>query len=238
MSIDLSKYSKEEVLRCVLEYANRESHELVSSVAHDVKNPLGIIDLSLGLLEDRTEKILEEIEDDKVKKKIRTFLENISIGLEKCEYILDNVLLLRRMDADYEATHSDSIASLLDHYYIFSKPALKSKRISFEHSVEGSVLVNINRKSFMMVLNGALGEIVNSISCEKGAIAHASFEDNTITITLNPKDESFPLKLQRENGLEVEIKTQLFYDELKRTKYSYSINEDNGKIMAKINLPS
>ncbi len=237
MSIDLSKYSKEEILRCVLEYANRESHELVSSVAHDVKNPLGIIDLSLGLLEDRTEKILTEVEDEKIKKKIRTFLENISVGLEKCEYILDNVLLLRRMDADYEEIRSASLASLLNHYYIFSKPALKSKKISFEHSIEETVLVKVNRKSFIMVLNGALGEIVNSISCEKGAIAQASFESNTIIITLNSKDEAFPLKLQRDNGLEVEIKTQLFYDELERTSYRYSINEENGMIISKINLP-
>ena len=71
--------NQEEIIETLTNYFNTESHNLVSSVAHDVKNPLGIIDLSLGLLEDRVEKLLEN-EDEKTKAKIMKVIDNIRVG--------------------------------------------------------------------------------------------------------------------------------------------------------------
>ena len=112
MTKKLTDKSSKEAIEILSKYFQDESHQLVSSVSHDVKNPLGIIDLSVGLLEDRLSKVLEN-EDEKIKKKIFKFLDNINVGLEKCEEILDNVLLLRRLDADYENKIDFSLKNLI-----------------------------------------------------------------------------------------------------------------------------
>ncbi len=237
MKINLDKITKEELLHEIIHMTNMNSHELVSSVAHDVKNPLGIIDLSAGLLEDKIEKALESVDDEKLKKKIRTFIENISIGLEKCEVILDNVLLLKRIDGDYKKVEDVCISELINHYFIFSKPALKSKKMSFECMIEETVNIKLNKKAFLMVLNGALSESVRLINAEAGALAEATIKGNEILITFQTKKEDAPLSIGKITKLSDQLDSSIFHEELIKTGYQFSIEQMDSIIITKIEIP-
>ncbi len=235
MTKKLTDKSSKEAIEILSKYFQDESHQLVSSVSHDVKNPLGIIDLSVGLLEDRLSKALEN-EDEKVKKKIFKFLDNINVGLEKCEEILDNVLLLRRLDADYENKIDFSLKNLIDSHYIFSKPALKSKNINFDNQVPSDVMINLNEKSFTMVLNGALVNISDKLTSSDGSLMTATSDGNKLIFIITPKEETKGLTLHNELEEISAFREEVFHLELKRTGYTFSIKEDAGNIIAEINI--
>ena len=228
--------NQEEIIDTLTNYFNTESHNLVSSVAHDVKNPLGIIDLSLGLLEDRVEKLLEN-EDQKTKAKIMKFIDNISVGLEKCEQILDNVLLLRRMDADYEVKRDFGISQLITNHHIFSKPALKTKTVSFEVSIGDDQMVNVNEKAFTMVLNGAIRSIVDHLATDTGAYATAYYENKQIKIVLVSKKEENSITLKSDLSTEESFREKVFQNELEKTGYKFTLNQCEKSVEAIISIP-
>ena len=99
METSLKNLPQQELLTLLENFYEQENNDIVIACAHDVKNPLGIIELSLGLLEDKLSPILEG--QDQIKsQKILGLINNINIALARCEKTLDSTISLRKSCAN------------------------------------------------------------------------------------------------------------------------------------------
>ncbi|EQC52376.1 histidine kinase dimerization/phospho-acceptor domain-containing protein [Bacteriovorax sp. DB6_IX] len=190
---------QEQLINAFSKYQDNEVHDLMGSVSHDIKNPLGIIELSLGLLEDKVEKLLEG-EDEKVQAKIQNFFNNIGVGLERCQEILDAALDIKRNDIEASPGAIEDLKFFCDQYYIFSKPKLKRKKINFENTIVEGTCLNTIPQEFAKLFIETINFCTYNVDAPEGAMLELSF-DSKLIFKLTPKNESTLDIVKPENDL-------------------------------------
>jgi light-regulated signal transduction histidine kinase (bacteriophytochrome) len=188
MKKKLLEKTQDELVTAYTQYYEEEMHDLMSSVAHDVKNPLGIIELSLGLMEDKVGKLLDG-EDEKLQAKIKNFFNNINVGLERCQDILDSSLDVKRTDMPNTPSEIEDLKTYVDKFYVFAKPKLKRKRINFDNAIEESVKLTTVPHQLARVLIEAINYISLNIEAPEGAFMELTYADKFI-FKVSPKNES------------------------------------------------
>jgi len=185
METFLKQNSKEEIIQTLNEYYERESHDLLSAISHDIKNPLGIIDLSLGLLEDRLEKILQNT-DPVQADKVRSFVKNINIGIERCQEILENTMLIRSSSEALERTAKKmQVFDFFENFSIFAKPSFKRAKLSLDNCIDPTIEKEFELKTTALLLISFLKVMCNGLSPESNIVMKVEFIQEAFKFTIS-----------------------------------------------------
>lgn len=179
--------SNAEVVKIIEEYYRNDAKDVINAISHDIKNPLGIIDLSLGLLEDKISTLLESA-DAELKKKIEKFIANINHGIERCQVILDNTTILRGS----ENTEVDtlSIKTFFDNFSLYVKSNFKRTKISVTNDIDESIEHRINIQVAATAMIGFLKLTVDSIIPNNSLGMTVRFENNHLLLNITSNDGS------------------------------------------------
>lgn len=191
MKSDLESKTQDELIKVLTDFYNQENSDVISAVAHDVKNPLGIIELSVGLMEDRLEKVLEG-QDEKLVSKIKSFMGNINVALDRCQAVLDHTIIFRKYLDDDKVTKVNA-HDFINEFYIYSKPSLKRKRINFENIVETEKTFEGSLERLSKALCFSLIYCSQNIQSENSIFLTIDFNENTFTFKFKGK-EDLPVK--------------------------------------------
>lgn len=229
----LLEKNQEELINAYTTHNAKEVHDLMSSVSHDVKNPLGIIELSLGLMEDKVEKLLEG-QEEKVQDKIRNFFNNINVGLERCQEILDSSLDIKRTDIPDNPAEIEDLKIFCDHYYIFAKPKLKRKRINFSNDIAENTKITTVPHLLAKFLIESINYCTYNVDCPEGAFMELTYEED-FYLTLTPKNEG-TIKISMASSVENDIFNDQFEGIKKQLEASIELTEENNTVKAKLSL--
>ncbi len=234
MENNLKNKTSEELVEGFSKYYAREQHDIMSSVAHDVKNPLGIIELSLGLMEDKVESLLEDA-DEKLQKKIRNFFGNINIGLERCQDILDATLDVQRIDMPDSPAEISDLKEFCEKFYIFAKQKLKRSKISFENSIEENVVITtIPHLLAKCLIHSISFCAINTVS-ENGSMMNLSYDGTNFIFKLTSKSEG-DIKLNRLETHDNDVFNERFRLIREELGADFSIEQDANSVVAKLGL--
>jgi light-regulated signal transduction histidine kinase (bacteriophytochrome) len=233
MKKKLLEKNQEELINAFTSHNAKEVHDLMSSVSHDVKNPLGIIELSLGLMEDKVEKLLIG-QDEKIQDKIRNFFNNINVGLERCQEILDSSLDIKRTDIPDTPAEIEDLKVFCDNYYIFAKPKLKRKRINFSNAIEENVKITTIPHLLAKFLIESINYCTYNVECPEGAFMEITYDED-FYLTLTPKNES-TIKVSMASSVENDIFNENFESVKAQLEASIELTEENNTVKAKLSL--
>lgn len=179
--------SNTEVVKIIEEYYRNDAKDVINAISHDIKNPLGIIDLSLGLLEDKISTLLESA-DPELKKKIEKFIANINHGIERCQVILDNTLILR--GGQNNEVDTVSIKTFFENFSLYAKPNFKRAKISVTNEIEESIELSTNIQIAAIAMIGFLKLTVDSIIPNNSLGMTVRFENNHLVLKITSNDGS------------------------------------------------
>lgn len=182
----LENKSVAEVVQILEDYYKAEARDVINSVSHDIKNPLGIIDLSLGLLEDKLGPLLEKIEPE-LAAKITKFIGNINHGIERCQVILDNTLLLR--GSENEVVDTVIFKTFFENFSIFAKPSFKRSKISVTNEIDETIEVRANIQIAAQALVAFLKIATEPIIPNQSHSMTVHFGDNKLFLTIKTLDD-------------------------------------------------
>lgn len=170
-----------EVIKIIEDFYRAEAKDVINAVSHDIKNPLGIIDLSLGLLEDKLSTLLENAEPE-LKKKIEKFIGNINHGIERCQVILDNTLILRGS----ENTEVDTLEmkSFFENFSIYAKPSFKRAKISVTNDIDETIELRINIQLAAIAMISFLKLTTDSIIPNSSLSMKVTFENGHLVLNI------------------------------------------------------
>ncbi|OIQ20759.1 MAG: hypothetical protein BM556_02115 [Bacteriovorax sp. MedPE-SWde] len=234
MENNLKNKTADELVEGFSKYYAREQHDIMSSVAHDVKNPLGIIELSLGLMEDKVEALLEGA-DEKLEKKIRSFFGNINIGLERCQDILDATLDVQRTDMPDSPDEISDLKEFCDKFYIFAKPKLKRAKISFENSIEEGITITTIPHLLAKSLIHSVSFCAINTASETGSMMNLSYDGTNFIFKLTPKSEG-ETKLSKLKTHDNDVFNERFRLIREELGADFSIEQDDNSVVAKLGL--
>ncbi|EQC46529.1 histidine kinase [Bacteriovorax sp. Seq25_V] len=236
METFLKNKSSIEIINTLDTYFQQESSDILNAVSHDVKNPLGIIELSLGLLEDRIEPLLENIEEAQAAK-IKNFFKNISIGIERSQEILENTMLIRSNSLSDEKKEM-KIHNFFESFSIYAKPSFKRAKISTENCLDLDLIKNFNIRSHALLLIHFLKFISESIESETHMTLKASFADDSFIFTaVSVSDAEVRLK-KIENNDQFSLLCEKLDSLATKLISHYSIENTSAKeVTAKLSWP-
>lgn len=212
----------------------QESSDLVNAVAHDIKNPLGIIDLSLGLLEDKIEQILVNTDEEQANK-IRKFLSNINHSIERCQVILDNTIAIRSLSSSNEVDTLE-LKTFFEEFYIYAKPNLKRSKISIENCLEEDFELQINKQACAKLIILFLKVTAEKTGSNASSVMNISFNDNKLLLKIYSRTNE-AIDLKEDTNQSNFLKYQL--DNLcQNLKTDYKIEKVENTIIATLNWPN
>ncbi len=169
---------------------------LAAGVAHEINNPMAIINEKAGLMED----LLQSRPDFEEKEKFLKLTESIRRSVDRCSTITHRLLgFARRMDVEIETLNLNDV--VMEVYGFLEKEAFHRNievkvhlaedlpEISSDHGQLQQVFINILNNAFAAVEDG--GKIgIRSWEPENGFIA-VSIEDNGIGMSEETKKHIF-----------------------------------------------
>lgn len=174
--------------------------EVSSSVAHEINNPMGIISLSLTILEHELSFL--EIQSEEKKKKIKTTIENIEVSITRTSQIISNLLDFSR-EGSKDKLETKNFSTVLSKTLIFIEEKLKKNKIILNtENLNKDINILIKETQFSQIL---VNLINNSIDALIG------MPERIITISTEVKgDECFIHFVDTGKGISEEIERDIF----------------------------
>ena len=192
------------------EYISQREHHFISSLSHDMKNAMGIIELSLGLIESKIAGLEEQLGSATIAK-FTSLINNSHTGLDKGQQLLTNALCYKR---EYNMKDEIlNIKSLIDQSTIFIKSEFKDYNVQFQNDVDDSIEVTTSRSALMNTIISAVHLIFNKI--EKN-------ESYNLEVTNSGKNIKFLIQNKQENPIKIKSTEEAcdFFDQKNFDKYS------------------
>jgi signal transduction histidine kinase len=174
--------------------------EVAGSIAHEVNNPMGVIALSLSLIEDEVAS-LKDIDSTK-KELIKRYLQNIDDSVDRTTSIVSHFLDFSR-DSKKDKQEIKSIKETFDKTFIFIEEKIKRNKINLKINIPdkkvtcyiketqfSQVMVNLINNSIDALLNSSIKKIkIDCIEVEDFVEIH--IVDSGPGIEQNLKDTIF-----------------------------------------------
>lgn len=227
--------SPEEIIHLVESFYRNDAKDVINAVSHDIKNPLGIIDLSLGLLEDKISILLEKAEPE-LANKITKFIANINHGIERCQEILDNTLMLRGNES---STEVDTVVfnKFFEDFSLFAKPSFKRAKVSIENTISPEIEVKVSRQLAAKLLIGFLKLTNESISPTTSLTMKVSFVSGELIFEFRSASGE-PVHCKSDVSDEHKYLISKFDELVSALGTTYKINLESGKLYASLKWPN
>jgi two-component system sensor histidine kinase FlrB len=200
--------------------------EMAMEVAHEIRNPLGALELFASLLSE------EDLTDDD---RLR-YLANIQLGIRSLNTVLTNMLFFRkRPEPSFEPA---KISELLQEVTNLMDPLIQQRSISMKTSFSDNLYAIIDREMTRQIFTNLITNSLNALpmdgeleirTFEKGGRVFALIRDNGIGISDSLKDKIFSSGFttsQDGNGLGLAV-VKRFLDALGGT-IEFESEEGNG----------
>lgn len=135
--------------------------EVASSIAHEVNNPMGIISLSLSILEDEFSYLT--IESPKKTRKIKNCFQNIEDSVERTSTIVSNLLDFSR-ESSKDKQNNKSLSAIFNKTLIFIEGKLKKQKVKLEiDEIDSNLIVFVKETQFSQVIVNLLNNSVDAM---------------------------------------------------------------------------
>ncbi len=135
--------------------------EVASSIAHEINNPMGIISLSLTMLEHELSFI--EIQSEEKKNKISTTMRNIESSVNRTSKIISNLLDFSR-EGSKDKLESKNLNTILSKTLIFIEEKMKKNKIKLDTSSLDTTLNIITKETqFSQVLVNLINNSIDAL---------------------------------------------------------------------------
>ncbi|PIK16694.1 ATP-binding protein [Halobacteriovorax sp. JY17] len=135
--------------------------EVASSIAHEINNPMGIISLSLTMLEHELSFI--EIQSEEKKNKISTTMRNIESSVNRTSKIISNLLDFSR-EGSKDKLESKNLNTILSKTLIFIEEKMKKNKIKLDISSLDTTLNIITKETqFSQVLVNLINNSIDAL---------------------------------------------------------------------------
>ncbi|GEM_PF-5059855 len=174
--------------------------EVASSIAHEVNNPMGIISLSLTIIEHELSFIKLENEDKEAK--ITRAITNIEDAVSRTSQIVSNLLDFSR-EGSKDKLESKNLNNVLNKTLIFIEDKIKKNKVKLDTSkLDTSINILVKETQFSQIL---INLINNSIDALKG------MEERKICISTEVKNNKCIIHFQDTgSGIKEEITSEIF----------------------------
>lgn len=137
--------------------AVRARDDLVAVVSHDLKNPLGVIQMQAALL-------LRNAQpgDEEPSRRLRASAERIQRAVERMNALIHDLLDLAAIEAGRFTLHRrpEEVRDVVDEALMILRPLADNKRISLEEHVIDAPRVELDRERFFQVLSNLVGNAI------------------------------------------------------------------------------
>jgi chemotaxis family two-component system sensor kinase Cph1 len=175
VEIDLERQVERE------QQAVRARDDLVAVVSHDLKTPLGVIQMQAAMFLRSS-----GVEGDDVSPRVRAGAERIQRAVNRMNSLVHDLLDLAKIEAGRFdlSRQSEEIGELVEEALIILRPLAESKRIQLEVTLTDQSRVNVDRERIFQVFSNLIGNAIK-FTPEGGRIAlHTEARDRSMCVTV------------------------------------------------------
>jgi two-component system, chemotaxis family, sensor kinase Cph1 len=175
VEIDLERQVERE------QQAVRARDDLVAVVSHDLKTPLGVIQMQAAMFLRSS-----GVEGDDVSPRVRAGAERIQRAVNRMNSLVHDLLDLAKIEAGRFALsrQSEELRELVEEALIILRPLAESKRIQLEVTLTDQSRVDVDRERIFQVLSNLIGNAIK-FTPEGGRIAlNAEARDRSMCVTV------------------------------------------------------
>jgi chemotaxis family two-component system sensor kinase Cph1 len=168
--------------------AVRARDDLVAVVSHDLKNPLGVIQMQIALLLNVFGR------DDEPSNRLRASAERIQRSVDRMNALIHDLLDLAKIEAGRFVVRCQPEASddMLEEALIVLRPLAETKRIKITHELRGAARVQADRERIFQVLSNLIGNAIK-FTPEGGRIdVRTRREDGEVLFTVADTGPGIP----------------------------------------------
>jgi len=170
--------------------------EIASSVAHEINNTMGIVSLSLTMLENELEQL--EINSEKKKENIRKSISNIENSVERTSQIISNLLDFSR-EGSKDRLESKNLDLVLNKTLLFIEEKLKKNKITLNtQGLDKDINIYIKETQFSQILVNLFNNSIDSLIGQERREINLStrVEDTTCYLHFKDTGRGIPKELE------------------------------------------
>ena len=209
--------------------------QLAAGVAHELRNPLGIIRNSTFLMSD-------SYEDDE----LRTMaLNSIDSAIERSSKIISNLLNFSRKNPN--VCEVVNIKDLIEEITLFFNTSLKGNRINLTTEIDGDLNIEINDTSLRHILMNLIQNAIDAIGSDGNIKIYASLNNSRMILKvendgdlIDKKDLSRifePFYTTKEIGEGTGLGLYIVYTEAQKLHGEISVESSEEKTVFTLNTP-
>jgi light-regulated signal transduction histidine kinase (bacteriophytochrome) len=174
VEVDLERQVRRE------QQAVRARDDLVAVVSHDLKNPLGVIQMQAAVL-------LRTAGDTEPSRHLRASIERIQRAVDRMNALIHGLLDLAAIDAGRFVLHCqpEDIREMIEESLLMSRPLADSKGITIRDELAVVPRVELDRERLFQVLSNLIGNAIK-FTPEGGSITvRAELQGNELLFTVS-----------------------------------------------------
>ncbi|MDU1912235.1 transporter substrate-binding domain-containing protein [Fusobacterium sp.] len=153
--------------------------QISAGLAHEIRNPLGIIRNGLYLIKMKI--------SSKPQKKAINMMEN---SIQRINNLIEHLLRFSRTASD--KCIQENIETMVSNIMTFMETKLKAKKINYHISLKGNPVVTLNTEAVNIILINLIENAIDAFSVDK--------EDNLIQISISSTENSLDFLIE-DNGV-------------------------------------
>ena len=138
--------------------------EVAGSIAHEVNNPMGVISLSLSLLE-REMNIMKNIDEEQSQRLVKYF-KNIEDSVQRTTSIVSYFLDFSR-DSKKDKLEQKNVKEIFSKSFIFIDEKIKKSKIKLTLNIDGNIFFLIKETQFTQVIINLVNNSIDALKSSK-----------------------------------------------------------------------